>query len=1038
MITEETLAAEPAVHDWWLRSIPAAEQPCAAVPEWAAFVTRALAAAPAAPQPGGELPRGELPGTTGFRIVLAPFAELAGDRLSQRASLAASAAAVDLPAIRARFVEQLADTLARQCARALVLELNVARVTGRLAGDTPSERFRDFLALTACRSGLSALLDQYPVLARLVAQTCVNAADAVAELLARFAADRADLVATLLSGRDPGTLLALRQGAGDGHRNGRSVALLGFADGIQLVYKPRPLGLHRHFDEVVGWFNALPGTPGLRTVALLERPGYGWLEFVPARPCADARQLERFYLRQGAWLALLHALDGTDQHYENLIACADQPVPVDVETLFHPPAPPAEDALGEDPAALVLRSSVLRTGLLPYLLLGDETALDASGLGGDAGAQAPTAGVEWADGGTDRMRLVRRPGGIAGAENRPRLAGAGADADPADHTEALLEGFRTAYRAIAAARAELLGPQGLLHRFADDEVRLVARATQSYVTLLDESTHPDVLRSPAEREGILRLLETDALGAPAWPRLVDAEIDQLWDGDVPLFTARPGSADLCWGADRRIPDALERTGLDRVREKVAAMDEAELGQQEWIIRAAMAARSNAPAHRVAAGPAPATSAPAAPAPAGPGPAQAAPSRIGLLAAARAIGDRLVEQAHRSPGRANWLGLELLADRYWRLGPAGADLGCGYPGPALFLAQLAALTGSARYAETAGQALRPVPRLLERLAADPAELGLVGSGAFAGLGGIAYALAQTAALLDDSEIRSWIEPAVLLTTAAAEREDDEQSGVVDGTAGGLAALLAVGRATGSNAAWRGARLCADRLADRPHADRPFADRPHADGPQTGPDGLRAAGFSAGEAGIGWALLRFAAADGGPAGTGRSDAGAARYERAGLAALRSAVRSAAPSAAEPGWCQGLPGIALAVADSPAAMAEPELAEFVGRAHRALATSRPLPDHSLCHGELGALELLHASSASSLGSPSRPGSPGLQAVRDGRAAALAAALDRSGPRCGTPGGLAVPGLMTGLSGIGHGLLRLGFPERTASALLLQPPIR
>ncbi len=266
----------------------------------------------------------------------------------------------------------------------------------------------------------------------------------------------------------------------------------------------------------------------------------------------------------------------------------------------------------------------------------------------------------------------------------------------------------------------------------------------------------------------------------------------------------------------------------------------------------------------------------------------------------------------------------------------------------------------------------------------------------------------AALLDDSEIHGWVEAATELTVAAApaadDADDDGTSGVVDGAAGGLAALLAVHRATGSPEAWRGARLYADRLTDRPLLPA-------------------APGFASGAAGVGWALLRFAAADG----------GAARYQRVGLAALRSAAhaatRAADPATAGavpgPSWCRGLPGIALAIADSAAALAEPDLAELARRTGRAVAEDGPLPDHSLCHGETGALELL-----------ARLADPAVQTALADRTAALTALLDRSGPRCGTPGGLATPGLLTGLSGIGHGLLRLGFPERTASALLLQPP--
>ncbi|MEV8108999.1 hypothetical protein, partial [Streptomyces sp. NPDC088135] len=56
--------------------------------------------------------------------------------------------------------------------------------------------------------------------------------------------------------------------------------------------------------------------------------------------------------------------------------------------------------------------------------------------------------------------------------------------------------------------------------------------------------------------------------------------------------------------------------------------------------------------------------------------------------------------------------------------------------------------------------------------------------------------------------------------------------------------------------------------------------------------------------------------------------------------------------------------------------------------------------------------------------------------RAGALLAAADRAKPRCGTPGQVSHPGLLTGLAGIGHGLLRAGFPDRVPSVLLLDAP--
>lgn len=352
-----------------------------------------------------------------------------------------------------------------------------------------------------------------------------------------------------------------------------------------------------------------------------------------------------------------------------------------------------------------------------------------------------------------------------------------------------------------------------------------------------------------------------------------------------------------------------------------------------------------------------------------------------------MGDQLVSLAYDSGTRANWLGLELLGERYWRLTPLAADLAGGYTGPALFLAQLASLTGAARYASAARAALAPLPGLLDALHLRGDDLGVLGSGAFSGLGGIAYALTEVGTLLDDSRVLDWAGPATRLACAASSAE--EGLGVRGGTAGGLVSLLAVHRATGRTEAWRGAERCAERLVE------------------TAPPS--SAGFADGAAGIGWALLRFAGAGGGT-----------RHRTAGLDALRGAVRVAGGGRA---WCEGTTGVALAVADSPEALADPELREWLAEQAGDVARAAPQADDSLCHGELGVLELLaHAAL------------PRLRPHWLRRTGTLLAAADRAQSRCGTPGHVSHPGLLTGLSGIGHGLLRAGFPDRIGPALLMR----
>lgn len=871
-----------------------------------------------------------------------PLAEQAGADLIRFILGRDSSEELDVAAIRAGFVGQVARTLAGLAARVLVFELNVMRVHGRLSGDSPADRFLGFVAYM--RGNLPALLEEYPVLGRVLGQACEHAVGAGAELLGRFGADRAEL-GDLLSAT-PGKLVGFAA-AGDPHRGGRTVSILEFAGGAKVVYRPRPVQAHLHFNELVGWLNArVPGL-GLGTVRVLAKEGYGWAEFVDPAPCTQQEQISLFYRRQGALLALLNVLNGTDIHYENLIARADQPLIVDLETLLHPSGLVGPDSM--DPAMWVLRDSVQRTALLPQFVVGDRGALDVSGLGGDKERIAPFSAVAWADAGTDTMRLVRQSRPFAGAANRPTLAGA--DADPNAYVQSLVQGFQCAYRAIAAGREELLET---LRRFEGDQVRVVVRQSRLYAELLNESTHPDVMRQARARDGVFHLLATMSGGDPVLMAAVPYEVSALWAGDIPMFCTRGASVEL------NPPGiSLPESGLDAVARKVAAMGAADLADQEWIIRAALAARVTGE-HHPAPSPAPSPLAPAPPHP------------EALLAAARDLADQLCADLHSDGRRVNWLGLEPVGQGRWEVMPLGGGLATGYTGVALFLAQAGHATGVTKYRDVAVQAVAGLPQLLETLTAHQELATAVGIGGFSGLGGIAYALTRLSALLDDADLAACLEPALDLVDAGITEEAPLD--VYDGLAGCLAALLAVHRITGLERARTSAGRCAEMLAAR------------SSGQELPP------GFAFGGSGVGWALRQ------------------AGHEELGLRLLADGRAGARGLS----WCRGVPGALLACADS-------------GRYEwQDIGDVRPLVTHDLCHGELGRIELL--TTLAGLGDPRA------RSLMNRHAGFLLASLDRFGPRCGTPNQVPTPGLLSGLAGIGHGLLRLADPAQIPALLLLR----
>ncbi|RSN19622.1 type 2 lantipeptide synthetase LanM [Streptomyces sp. WAC 05977] len=926
---------------WWVPGQTPRER-TADKPTWADFAEHAITAL---------LP--ERPPADDWRVdfagVFRPLVHAAS-----RAAVPDDLPGADIEALRRGFAAQLDQHLLKLAVRTLVLELHRDRKAGHLQGETPEERFSDFVRRQATPAGLVRLFGEYPVLARLVAQACLHAVEAHAETLARFSADAPLLPCSVIDG-ELGALVEVAGGIGDSHARGRSVKLLRFSSGAKVIYKPRPLILHERFTDVVTLLNKrLPGLE-LRTADALPRAGYGWLRFVEHRPCADIGDVDRFYRRQGILLALLYSLDATDVHYENIIACGDQPVLIDIETLFQPSPPDPPEG---DPAAAMLARSVQRTLLLPQLFAGEHGAVDISGLAG-RGGKLPTDRVDWADPGTDRMRLVRVPGELAGGNNLPRLDGR--DVTPAEHSAALLAGFRLGYDAISSARDELAEH---LRRCAEDPIRVLIRPTNFYFRLLDETTHPDLLRDAADRDRAFDLLEEDSADEEKLLRLVPHERDDLWAGDVPMFTSNPGSTSLVDSRGENVEGVVERPSLDTVLAKLADMDPLDQRDQEWLISATLAISTATVGHL--GGETAETAAP-----------NQAPDAERLLVTACGIADQIVANAFSDEHRSNWLGIELVDDRYWTVLPMGAGLGEGYCGVALFLAQLAELTGIARYRDLAAYAISPLPGLFATLRADRELAATAGCGGLLGLGGVAYTIARLSTLVG-LPAGDLIEQAVDLMPDATP---ETPSGFTTGLAGGVASMRSVYVQTGLDTALTRADRYAGELLGR--------ERP------------REKSFARGSAGIDWVLRAHDRSGEEP--PGRADD---RAESTG------------------GWCGGLAGDALGLATH---LADPGYSRDLDRTIKRLADGAPLKDLSLCHGESGVLDVLCVLAEN--------GHTGAAAAVRRRTGHLLAAIDQRGARCGTPGAVPSPGLLSGLAGIGYGLLRLGFGDRVPSALLLRP---
>ena len=282
-----------------------------------------------------------------------------------------------------------------------------------LKGDTSEERFRYFSeSLLGDREYVRRLYEEYPVLIRLLLNKTLRWVDFFSEVLERTEADRPLLSKCFLDGE-------VRESSGDpngigvSHNKGKGVCLVRFESGLQVVYKPRPLGIDARFQDLLRWLNGqFSESEPFYVMKVLDRGVYGWVEFVDHRSCQAEDGLSRFYARIGRQLALLYGMEAVDFHYENLIAHGEFPVLIDLESLFHQSLTKrsyTEKAV--DRAAELLQRSVQSTGIVPAPLYyrndPKSLGLEVSGLGGKE-QKTPFKVPTIAQKNTDQMQIVPR------------------------------------------------------------------------------------------------------------------------------------------------------------------------------------------------------------------------------------------------------------------------------------------------------------------------------------------------------------------------------------------------------------------------------------------------------------------------------------------------------------------------------------------------------------------------------------------------------------------------------------------------------
>jgi type 2 lantibiotic biosynthesis protein LanM len=745
------------------------------------------------------------------------------------------------------------------------------------------------------------------------------------------------------------------------------------------------------------------------------------VESVAQAPCESEDAAQRFFVRAGHLVCLAYVLGATDLHQENIIACDEQPVPIDLETLMHPvlKAEPddASAANVQHLANRIVSLSVMRSGLLPSWAIDEKGKVhDSSGLNASIDNAAPSTVLRWRGINSDAMAATWEAAPDAYRPNRLILNGQNLPAG--DYPQQIVDGFSSMYRFLRLHRRDS-AVSGAVAAFSGQRLRFVARPTGAYIALLERGLDPALLRSGLDRSIEFDLLARGLLHEK--PELLcrvflRAELEALEQLDVPHFAAISDQPDLIVsrrGADDVVIEGcLEQSGYDCLLRSLERLDEDDLERQASVIRTTLYASRSEEMH-VQPFPRPGMIAREA--------GEVSPAR--LEEEAGAIAHELKRLAvTAADGSVTWMGLAYhLKARRQQIQPLGYGLYDGTGGIALFLSTLEAVTGQRDFHDLALGCLSPLQSLLGDPAAAAPFVEHVGIGGATGLGSIIYSLVRSGvALGEDWPARCASLSAELITDEAIS--SDLSFDVISGSAGAILGLLSLGGrdGTGMDRAVACGRYLLKNSTAGPRGGRAW--------PTLG--GRLLTGFSHGAAGIAYALLRLFQATGE---TTFRDAAeeAIAYERSVFLQeegnwpdYRDVQSNLGPSPCA--WCHGAVGIGIARLGSLDVLHDTRV---LGEIEMACQTtcSRPLSElHNLCCGNLGRAELLLLASQR------------LQRTEYALLARNIAGQRLSFSNSDTPvsqrwsNGPFDLGLFQGLSGAGYELLRLANPNRVPSVLL------
>lgn len=438
--------------------------------------------------------------------------------------------------------------------------------------------YEEYMSNYSSAEDLERFYAKYPVMTRLLTERTVIAANNIKEIFKSVRENEYELAS--LFGIKEAVIDKISFGEGDTHSCGKSVSVIQFADGKKVIYKPKRLKVEKYFNNLIDFINDTRHSDmlDLRTCRSIWCDEYTFSEFIESVPCSNKEDVEKYYERVGQILFLMYILNGTDFHYENIISSGGYPYLIDIETLFQ--AANSDIIPKDDKAELEIvrdgAESVLAVGILPILGFNQNPegkSIDISALNGKE-QRLPFKVLQMKNVNTTDMVYEYDYVEVSGAQNIPYIGDKRQTF--ADYSDSFINGFKKMSQYVLENKDMLRSKINELFRSEPLFVRQLTKATANYATLQSYSNHPNYLSDMMYLE---RLFENLMAYPYSDKRIVASEIQDMLNGDIPIFFSELCSKDIYTSDFSSVTDYFSSSPLDKALNKLEKLNEDRIEKQ---------------------------------------------------------------------------------------------------------------------------------------------------------------------------------------------------------------------------------------------------------------------------------------------------------------------------------------------------------------------------------------------------------------------------------------------------------------------------